>query len=221
MRILVVEDDEQLAELLDRLLRDDGHAAVVCSTLKAAREQVSSSDGFDVIVLDRMLPDGDGIELCESLRGRPGAPPILMLTARGEVQDRVAGLRTGADDYLTKPFEVEELLARLEALHRRTQPSWTTSVGELEVDRRAQIARLAGKRLELTAREYALLARLADCPDEAVSRATLLADVWNMTFDPGSGVIDVHVSRLRDKLGAAAWMIETVRGVGLRLRTHR
>lgn len=219
MHILVVEDDEQLAELLDRLLRDDGHTPLVCGTLKAAREH-ASTESFDVIVLDRMLPDGDGIELCEALRGRPASPPILMLTARGEVQDRVAGLRTGADDYLTKPFEVEELLARLEALQRRAQPSWTTRVGELEVDRRAQIARLSGKRVELTAREYALLARLADCPDEAVSRSTLLADVWNMTFDPGSGVIDVHVSRLRDKLGDSSWMIETVRGVGLRLRTQ-
>lgn len=220
MHILVVEDDAQLAELLERLLKDETHTPVVCGTLKAARDELRRAV-FDLVILDRMLPDGDGLELCEFLRNRQPSPPVLMLTARGELQDRVTGLRTGADDYLTKPFEVEELLARIEAIHRRAQPSWVTQHGALEIDRRTQRVRLDGKRVELTARELALLARLADSADEPVARATLLADVWNMTFDPGSGVIDVHVSRLRDKLADAAWMIETVRGVGLRLRTSR
>jgi DNA-binding response OmpR family regulator len=144
-----------------------------------------------------------------------------MLTARGEVHDRVAGLRTGADDYVTKPFDVDELLARVDAVWRRVHQPWTTRAGPLELDRRAQIVRVRGKRLDLTSREYALLARLADSPNECVSRTALLADVWNVSFDPGSGVIDVHVSRLRDKLGELAWMVETVRGQGLRLRTAR
>ena len=216
----MVEDDAQLSELLDRLLRDEGHTPVVCATLQAAKVQLAAGT-FDIVILDRMLPDGDGLELCDSLKRKRAAPPLLMLTARGEIHDRVTGLRMGADDYLTKPFEVEELLARLEAVHRRAAAAWLTHVGALVLDHRAQDARAGAKRLGLTAREFALLARLADQPDEAVSRAALLADVWQLEFDPGSGIVDVQVSRLRDKLGSFAWMIETVRGVGLRLKSQR
>jgi DNA-binding response OmpR family regulator len=216
--VLVVEDDAQLAELLGRVFREEGHGAVVCGTLAGAELELAKRS-FDIVVLDWMLPDGDGLDLCARLTARQPPVPVLMLTARGELHDRVTGLRTGADDYLTKPFEVEELLARVDAVHRRANQSWVTRVGALEMDRRAQIVHASGKRLELTSREYALLARLADCPDECVSRTTLLLDVWNTAFDPASGVIDVHVSRLRDKLGELAWMVETVRGRGLRLRT--
>ncbi len=126
------------------------------------------------------------------------------------------------NDYLTKPFEVVELLARVDAIHRRTATalqSWVTKIGALEIDRRGQTVKADGKKVDLTTREYALLVRLADSIDQCVTRATLFQDVWNLQFDPGSGVIDVHVSRLRDKLGAQSWMIETVRGQGLRLRT--
>jgi DNA-binding response OmpR family regulator len=220
VNVLIVEDDVQLSELLGRVFHEEGYTRVVCGTLKEA-DQALASTPFDIVVLDWMLPDGDGIDLCARLRERPRPIPVLMLTARGEVHDRVAGLRTGADDYLTKPFEIEELLARVEAVHRRVNQGWTTRAGALELDRRAQLVRAGGKRLDLTSREYSLLARLADAPDECVSRSMLLLDVWNMTFDPGSGVIDVHVSRLRDKLGELAWMVETVRGQGLRLRTTR
>jgi DNA-binding response OmpR family regulator len=220
MKVLVVEDDIQLSELLERLLRDEGHEPVVCGTLEAAKVELAAST-FDIVILDRMLPDGDGLELCGSLKQKRAAPPLLMLTARGEVHDRVTGLRVGADDYLTKPFEVEELFARLEAVHRRAATAWLTHIGALVLDYRGQDARSASKRLGLTAREFALLARLADQPDEPVSRADLLADVWQMGFDPGSGIVDVQVSRLRDKLGSLAWMIETVRGVGLRLKTRQ
>jgi len=219
VNVLVVEDDAQLSELLERLLREEGHAPAVCATLEAARSELVS-ESFEMVILDRMLPDGDGIELCRFLKRKRSAPPILMLTARGEVHDRVSGLRMGADDYLTKPFEVEELLARLDAIHRRASAAWRTRVGDLVLDHRAQDASAAEKRLGLTAREFALLARLADQPNEAVSRTVLLADVWQMGFDPGSGVVDVQVSRLRDKLGDFAWMIETVRGIGLRLRSQ-
>lgn len=219
MNVLVVEDDVQLSELLERLLREEGHTPTLCATLQAARSALAAST-FDVVVLDRMLPDGDGLELCAALRRKRTAPPMLMLTARGEVHDRVAGLRMGADDYLTKPFDVEELIARLDAVHRRAASAWVTCVGGLILDHRSQEARAGDKRLGLTAREYALLARLAEQPDEPVSRAALLADVWQLEFDPGSGVVDVQVSRLRDKLGGLAWMIETLRGVGLRLKTR-
>lgn len=218
MKILVVEDDKQLAELLEGVFHEEGHDAIVCGSLKAA-EGALANGSFDVVVLDRMLPDGDGIDLCARLRRRVPPLPVVMLTARGELHDRVAGLRRGADDYVVKPFDVEELLARVDAVHRRVNQPWITEVGALEIDRRAQTVKASGRRIDLTAREYAILARLADASQECVSRATLLADVWNVSSDPGSGVIDFHVSHLRDKLGDLAWMIETVRGQGLRLRT--
>ncbi len=220
MRILLVEDDVQLAELLERVFCEEGHASWVCGTLAAA-ENAFAAENFDIVVLDWMLPDGDGIELCNRLRTRLPPLPVLMLTARGELHDRVSGLQSGADDYVTKPFEIEELLARLEAVHRRVHRPWFTQAGFVEIDHRAQTIRVEGRRLELTSKEYALLARIAEVPNECVSRAALLSDVWNLAFDPGSGVIDVHVSRLRNKLGDHAWMIETVRGHGLRLRTSR
>ena len=218
MRVLVVEDDPQLAELLERVLHEEGHDPLVSSTLCDADRAIATVP-FDIVVLDRMLPDGDGLDLCARLRSRQPPLPVLVLTSRAELHDRVTGLRKGSDDYVTKPFEIDELLARLEAVHRRVHRPWVTYIGDLEVDRRAQLVRLRGKQLDLTRREYTLLARLADCPDECVSRRTLLSDIWNTSFDPGSGVIDVQVSRLRDKLGASAWMLETVRGQGLRLRT--
>jgi DNA-binding response OmpR family regulator len=220
LHVLVVEDDRQLADLLERMLLEEGHTPLVCGSVQQADGAIARRP-FDVVVLDWMLPDGDGMALCARWRSRRLDVPVLMLTARGELQDRVSGLRAGADDYLAKPFEVEELVARLEALHRRAANPWLFQAGPLELDRRTQTVKLDGARLELTAREYALIARLADCPGECVSRRTLFADVWNIAIDQGSGVIDVHVSRLRDKLGGHAWLIETVRGLGFRLRTKR
>lgn len=220
MQVLVVEDDAQLAELLLRVFREEGHEATVCGTIREA-DAVLANTTFDIGVVDWMLPDGEGLDLCSRLHARRPAIPTLILTARGEVHDRVAGLRSGADDYLTKPFDVEELLARVDVIHRRATQHWVTRVGALEIDRREHVARKNGKPLDLTSREFAVLARLADPPDECVSRQALLADVWRLSFDPGSGVIDVHMSRLREKLGDVAWMIETVRGQGFRLRTTR
>lgn len=216
VNVLVVEDDAQLAELLARVFRDEGHVPTVCTSLRSAEDAAMRSH-FDVAVVDRMLPDGDGLRLCGRLRRHHVGLPILILTARGYVADRVIGLREGADDYLTKPFEVEELLARVDAIRRRAAHSWCTRVGALEIDRRVQVVRAAGTRLDLTAREYAFLSRLADGHGECVTRLALLEDVWNLRSD-GSGVVDVLVSRLRDKLGELAWMVETVRGQGFRLR---
>lgn len=213
----MVEDDAQLADLLEGVFREEGHAPVVCGTMSAATDELARR-AFDVVVLDRMLPDGDGLALCARLRERVPPVPVLLLTALGDVPDRVEGLRTGADDYVVKPFDVEELLARVDAVCRRVREPWITKIGALELDHRERIVRAEGRRLDLTARELALLVRLAASPGECVSRATLLADVWNTAFDPGTNVIDFHVSKLRDKLGALAWMIETVRGRGLRLR---
>lgn len=220
VKLLVVEDDTQLAELLDRVFAEAGHTPVVCGTLKAA-EQSLAEKAFDLVVLDWMLPDGDGLDLCQRLRSQSPPLPVLMLTARGEVHERVQGLRAGADDYVTKPFDVDELLARIETVHRRVNSPWKQTFGDLEIDRRAQLIRANGRTIDFTAREYALIVRLADCPNTCVTRGALLADVWNTPFDPGSGVIDVNVSRSRHKLGELAWMIETVRGQGFRLRTSR
>lgn len=219
MNVLVVEDDKQLAELLEGVFREEGHSAVVCGSLATAEDALAGGP-FDVVLLDRLLPDGDGMDLCARLRSRRPPIPVVMLTARGEVHDRIAGLRSGADDYVVKPFDVEELLARVDAVHRRVNQPWITRVAALEIDHRAQTVKCDGRRIDLTAREYGILARLAECPEVCVARTTLLADVWNLSFDPGSGVIDFHVSRLRDKLGELAWMVETIRGQGLRLRTR-
>lgn len=220
MRILLVEDDLKLGELLTRILSEEGHSLEFTSSLADARRALEG-ERFDIIVLDRMLPDGDGIELCGALRSQGNETPILMLTARTEVQDRVAGLRHGADDYLGKPFEVDELLARTEALLRRSVNAWLIELGPLRMDRRTRGVEVGGERVDLTAREYALLERIAVARGEAVSRQTLLEDVWNMRFDPGTSMLNVHVSRLRDKLGTFAWLVETVPNLGYRLRAAR
>jgi DNA-binding response OmpR family regulator len=220
VKVLIVEDDPQLAGLLGRMLGEEGYASDLCKTLAEAREKASSG-AYDVVVLDWMLPDGEGLLLCEEMRRAGVFTPVLMLTARGEVHDRVLGLRTGADDYVVKPFDIDELLARIFALTRRAARAAVFRHGELEIDRLAREARVQGARLDLTQREFSLLARLADDVGRAVPRAALFEGVWHLRFDPGSGVLEVHVSRLRDKLGDYAWMVETVRGVGYRLRTER
>jgi len=217
----VVEDDPGLADFLRRVLQEEGHGVVVCASLASSRTRMRD-EAFDIVVLDWMLPDGDGIALCGEMRAAQDATPVLMLTARAEVADRVQGLRSGADDYVVKPFEVDELLARIDALVRRSRMlSHAISVGALWIDPLTRSVSLRGRGLELTSKEYGLLLRLAAVQPEVVDRATLLADIWQLKFDPQSGVLDVHVSRLRDKLGDCAWMIETVRGAGYRLRGSR
>jgi DNA-binding response OmpR family regulator len=220
VKVLVVEDDVQLADLLERVFREEGHEVLLAGSIKDG-ERALASNPFEMVVLDRMLPDGDGLELCAKIHARQPPIAVVLLTARGELQDRLSGLRMGADDYLTKPFEVEELLARADAVFRRLNQAWISCIGALEIDRRLQTVHADGRRLNLTAREYALLVRLAECPEVCVSRSELLADVWNTSLDQGSGVLDVHLSRLRDKLGELAWMVETVRGQGLRLKMAR
>jgi DNA-binding response OmpR family regulator len=217
MRILIVEDDARLGAPLLRVFGEEGAQVELCTTAKAGLRH--SAETFDVILLDWMLPDGDGLGFCDTVRRANVLTPILMLTARAEVPDRVAGLRAGADDYLVKPFEVEELLARVAALVRRSQQLSRLLLGDLVLDRLQRRCSVGGVALDLTAREYELLLRLAAANGAPVPRATLLRDVWRMDFDPGSGVLDVQVSRLREKLGAEAARIETVRGVGYRLRT--
>ncbi|HEU4407095.1 MAG TPA: response regulator transcription factor [Polyangiaceae bacterium] len=221
MDILVVEDDLKVARVLQRSLAEEGFTVDTCATCHEALLRAGSHP-YDLLVLDWMLPDGDGLGVCRALRGRGSTVPILMLTARGEVADRVGGLEAGADDYLVKPFVLAELVARIRALLRRTAgAAGVLRVGALRIDRVAQGVTVDGRPLELRGREYALLLLLAARGGEAVSRAEILREVWGMTRDPGSNVLEVHVRRLRENLGPFAWMVATVRGVGYRLLAER
>lgn len=216
MLALVVEDERKVGEFLKRLLTEEGWSVDWVTSAAEALERIDKLR-FDIAIVDWMLPDTDGIVVCREVRQRGSTVPILMLTARGEVHERVAGLEAGADDYLSKPFEIEELLARINALVRRSRGYREWRVGGLEIDRLGHRMLLDGCRLDLTTREYALLLHLAHNVDRVVTRSELLEKVWGTRYDTGSNVIDVHVSRVRDKLGPWAWMIRTVRGKGYML----
>jgi len=220
VKLLVIEDDLKLARLLTRVLQEEGYVVDGCSKGEPGLRQASSGL-YDLVVLDWMLPDLDGLSLCRRLRELGASLPILMLTSRAELSERVMALDAGVDDYVVKPFEIEELVARIRALLRRIAGLGRTRVGALELDPQRRRVTLGSALLELTAREQSLLAYLARRADQVVTRSELLAHVWSQQFDPGSNLVEVHVSRLRDKLGRAAWMVETVRGVGYRLRSNR
>jgi DNA-binding response OmpR family regulator len=214
MKVLIVEDEDAIAEPLADGLRREGFSVERAATAQAALE----ATGADIVLLDLGLPDRDGLSVCRELRSRSDVP-ILMVTAKGEEVDRVVGLEVGADDYIVKPFGFRELLARIRAVTRRTheRPTLRSSlVGPLELDVRGRRARLDGRELELTPKEFDLLALLAREPGAVVSRSEILQDVWQTTWYGSAKTIDVHVAALRKKLGDPSW-IETVRGVGLRL----
>lgn len=217
MKILIVEDNRKLAHLLQRMLSEEGYVADVCENGARALTQMAAAN-YDLIILDWMIPEYDGLEVCRQLRRIGSTVPILMLTARGDLGERVLGLDAGADDYLVKPFEIDELMARINALLRRAVGYGPLKFGTLEIDRTGRRVRLDGKPLELTSREFALLLHLAHRADRVVSRSELLTQVWAQQFDTESNVVEVHISRLRDKLGTSATRIETVRGQGYRLR---
>jgi two-component system response regulator RegX3 len=216
MHILVVEDEDAIADPLVVGLRREGFDVSRVATGEAALEASSA----DLVLLDLRLPDLDGLDVCRRLRERSRVP-IIVLTARGEEADRVVGLELGADDYVVKPYGLRELIARIRAVMRRTSsvgnPGGPLQVGELEVDERARRATLGGRELELTPKEFDLLAALARDPGAALSRQRLLAEVWETSWYGSSKTIDVHVAALRRKLGDPSW-IETVRGIGFRLR---
>jgi DNA-binding response OmpR family regulator len=220
VKVLILEDDQKLARFLSRVLSEEGFAVDLCAR---GVDAITQAQGglYDLIVLDWMVPETDGLTVCREIRGAGGTAPILMLTARGEIRERVMGLKAGADDYMVKPFEVDEFIARVHALLRRTSGFAVLRCGELEVDPAARQAKLAGIVLTLTNREYAVLLHLLHHPDRIVKRSELLAHVWGIRFDAGSNLVEVLVSRLREKLGDRAWMIETVRGVGYRLQGER
>ncbi|HEY0708184.1 MAG TPA: response regulator transcription factor [Polyangia bacterium] len=221
MKVLVVEDDVKLARFLQRALTEEGYDVVSAKTGDEALAAVDA-ESPDMLLLDWMIPEPDGLEVCRRLRSQGKTLPILLLTARGELQDRVAGLDTGADDYLVKPFEIEELVARLRALSRRVEggvPSSIT-VGRIYLDWRARVASVDGRPVELTTREFDLLAYFLRHPGQVLSKNDLLQGVWRLTFEPGTNVVEVHISRLRSKLGDADSVIETIRGGGYRLRSR-
>jgi DNA-binding response OmpR family regulator len=219
MRILLVEDSSKLARALRQAFSEEGYSVDHAADGRAALA-LGEEHEYDVVVLDWMLPELDGLVVCRALRARDPSPAILRLTARGEVSDRVAGLDAGADDYLTKPFELRELLARIRALvRRRGEPTSVLLVraGPLVVHRAERWVAVGESRVDLTSREHAVLLCLIRARGEVVSRRELLEKVWRLQFDPGTNVVDVQVRRLREKLGPHGRLIETARGVGYRL----
>ena len=215
LRILVVEDDPLLAESLVRALQEQGYRAGHARTGHEA-DELLRGDRYDLLVLDIGLPDFDGFEVLRRLRARADATPVLIVTAHGEVDERVRGLDLGADDYLTKPFSLPELEARVRALLRRAKPTIAspTVIGPLTIDNAARRARIDGHPIELTAREWALLDLFLSQPGRAISKLTIARRVSESVATIAPNTVEVYVSRLRAKLEPAGIVIRTVRGLG-------
>ena len=222
MRVLIIEDDRETAQFLQKALKESGHAAELAfdgeSGLAAAE-----TGSHDLLIVDRMLPRLDGLSLVSRLREQGSRVPVLILSALGEVDDRVKGLKAGGDDYLTKPFAASELLARMEALARRAMPAEQATryqVGDLVLDRLSHKVTRGGEAIALQPREYRLLEYLMKNQGQVVTRTMLLEHVWDYHFDPQTNVIDVHVSRLRGKIdkGFDKPLLHTVRGAGYMIR---
>jgi two-component system OmpR family response regulator len=225
MNLLLVEDDAKLVRALERGLGREGYAIDVARDGDEALRQAGARE-YDAIVLDVMLPGPDGFAVCETLRLQGSRTPVLMLTARADVRDRIRGLNGGADDYLVKPFDFGELVARLRALTRRSPAapapeSAQTSVGDLHIDAERYVVTRAGSSVELSARELAVLQCLARHPGRVVSRAEMLEEVWGADVDPSSNIVDVYVGYLRKKLERPSGrrLIRTVRGTGFLLES--
>lgn len=222
MRILVVEDDEVAAEYVRKGLMEAGHVVDMAHDGELGLEMAKAAD-YDALILDRMLPNRDGLSLLSELRADGDTTPVLILSALGEVDQKVEGLRAGGDDYLAKPYSFTELLARVEAIGRRSDPSAAVTklkAGELEMDLLARTVKRAGKNILLQPREFRLLECLMRHAGKVVTRTMLLEKVWDYHFDPQTNVIDVHISRLRSKIDKEfeTPMLMTVRGAGYRLQ---
>jgi DNA-binding response OmpR family regulator len=222
MRVLVAEDDQVIADFVSQGLREAGYAVDVAATGPEALKKALEG-GYDAAVMDVMLPGLDGLAVIEQLRAKRQQMPVLILSARHTVDDRVKGLQAGGDDYLTKPFAFAELLARLQALLRRsagtTEPTRLV-VGDLTLDLLSRKVERGGKPIDLRPREFALLEYLMRHPGRVLSKTMILSHVWGYSFDPGTNVVDVLVSRLRDQIdeGFDTRMIHTVRGAGYVLK---
>jgi len=221
MRILVVEDDRKVGAFLQKGLREEQFAVDVCADGEGALERARLNP-YDLIILDVMLPKKDGFAVCRELRRSAILVPILMLTAKDSVEDKVLGLSEGADDYLAKPFAFEELLARIRALLRRTRDYQPTAVrvGDLEIDPARRQAVRAGRRIPLTGKEYALLEYLMRNAGRVVTETMILEHVWDMNYEGSSNVVSVYINYLRKKIDTEGLkpLIHTVRGVGFVLR---
>ena len=221
MHLLVVEDDARLSRLLRRLLTQDRHVVETAMTAEEGLEMATSSLELDAVILDVGLPDRSGFDVARTLRRQGSAVPILMLTARDSVSDRVEGLDAGADDYLVKPFAYEELLARLRALGRRppSRKSAALKAGPIELDETTRRVTVAGRSVDLSQREFSILECLLRRPGQVLSRDQLLDYAWPYGVALTPNTVEAYIHLLREKLGpAAASNVETVRGVGYRLR---
>ena len=221
MRILLIEDDREAADYLVKALREAGHIVDLAVDGEEGMT-LAEAGGYDVLIVDRMLPRRDGLSIVESLRTAGDETPVLILSALGQVDDRVKGLRAGGDDYLTKPYAFSELLARVEALARRHKPGeveTSFTVGDLVLDRLAHSVSRNGEQIVLQPREFRLLEYLMKNAGQVVTRTMLLEHVWDYHFDPQTNVIDVHISRLRSKIdkGFDRPLLHTVRGAGYRI----
>ena len=221
MRMLIVEDDAKLAAVLEQGLVEQGGSVDVARDGEKGL-QLGLARDYDVVILDLTLPRRDGLEVLRQLRVKGNRVPILVLTARGSVEDRVRGLDLGADDYLAKPFDFRELLARLRALVRRppVEPRSVLRVADLELDPGRREARRAGRRLDLTAREFALLEYMMRRQGLVLTRSMILGNVWNLDYEGGSNLVEVYINYLRRKVDqdGEPKLIHTVRGVGYVLR---
>ncbi len=223
MRILVIEDDKEVASYLSKGLKESGFVVDLCDNGKSGLH-LATNESYDLLLIDRMMPEMDGLTVIKMLRAGGSKVPVLVLSALGEVDDRVQGLRAGGDDYLVKPFSFSELLARIEALTRRSsqQQEVVTAlkVADLEMDLLARTVKRGGQNIDLQPREFRLLEYFMRNPDQVLTRTMLLEKVWDYHFDPQTNVIDVHISRLRAKIDKdfEVPLLHTIRGAGYVLR---
>lgn len=225
MRLLVIEDDRDAASYMEKGLKESGHAVDVVHSGREGLLMAASTE-YDVLIVDRMLPELDGLSLVRTLRATNNQTPVLFLSALGQVDDRVKGLRSGGDDYLSKPYAFSELLARIESLGRRRQgpmpsgPETVLRYDDLVMDLLGRRVERGGREIDLQPREFKLLETLLRHAGQVMTRTMLLEKVWDYRFDPQTNVIDVHISRLRQKIdrGFARPLIHTVRGAGYSLR---
>ncbi len=227
MNVLVVEDEARVADFVSRGLKAEGISATIAGSAELA-EEFLAQESFDAILLDVMLPGMNGLEFCRELRAKGDRTPVLILSALDETDQRVTGLRTGADDYLVKPFDFDELVARLQALHRRSgkgtsfdaQPSSRLVGGHIEIDRESLQVFANGAEVEVTEKERDILILLLSNPNRVLSRERILNAVWGAHADPLTNVVDVYIGRLRKKMAMRRDQLVTVRGIGFRFSVN-
>lgn len=222
MNVLLIDDEDPIREYVRTVLEKEGIACVAVGDTESARARLSEEDSFDVILLDVTMPRESGWDFLEYLRDAGDETPVIFLTGHGSTEERVRGLNLGADDYVAKPFEATELLARIDAVVRRSKQIPLIEVGDLKLDLARRIVSRAGRRVDVSPREFDVLQALVEAKGEVVSRADLLKRIWGIEFDPGTNVVEVQVARLRKKLQRTGPpVIETVVGRGYRAAVRR